>query len=107
MTSDPRSAAKALGRAALMAALGLSGATASAASPTPARPVASTPPSRPVPDALPAVSPPLPEQDPASRSVAARARTNECGHQWNNMKRAGTAAGTTWKEFSRGCQAQR
>ncbi len=40
------------------------------------------------------------------RSVAARARMNECGHQWNNMKHAGTAAGT-WKDFSRGCLAQR
>lgn len=44
--------------------------------------------------------------DAGSRSVAARARMNECGHQWNNMKRAGTASGT-WKEFSRNCLAQK
>jgi hypothetical protein len=47
-----------------------------------------------------------PEADSGSRSVAARARMNECGHQWNNMKHAGTASGT-WKEFSRGCLAQK
>jgi hypothetical protein len=46
------------------------------------------------------------EADSGSRSVAARARMNECGHQWNNMKHAGTASGT-WKEFSRGCLAQK
>lgn len=44
--------------------------------------------------------------DAGSRSVAARARMNECGHQWNNMKRAGTASGT-WKDFSRNCLAQK
>ena len=44
--------------------------------------------------------------DPISRSVAARARMLECGHQWSAMKKAGTATGT-WKEFSRGCLAQR
>ena len=46
------------------------------------------------------------EPDPVSRNVVARARMLECGHQWSNMKRAGTATGT-WKEFSRGCLAQR
>lgn len=46
------------------------------------------------------------DADAGSRSVAARARMNECGHQWNNMKRAGTASGT-WKEFSRNCLAQK
>lgn len=49
---------------------------------------------------------PAPDADAGSRSVAARARMNECGHQWNNMKHAGTASGT-WKEFSRGCLAQK
>ena len=47
-----------------------------------------------------------PDADSGTRSVAARARMNECGHQWNNMKHAGTASGT-WKEFSRGCLAQK
>ena len=51
-------------------------------------------------------SAPAPDVDLSSRSVAARARMNECGHQWSNMKHAGTAAGT-WKDFSRGCLAQR
>ena len=46
------------------------------------------------------------EVDAGSRNVAARARMLECGHQWSNMKRAGTAAGT-WKDFSRGCLAQK
>jgi hypothetical protein len=46
------------------------------------------------------------DPDPASRNVVARARMLECGHQWSNMKRAGTASGT-WKDFSRGCLAQR
>lgn len=46
------------------------------------------------------------DADLASRNVVARARMLECGHQWSNMKRAGTASGT-WKEFSRGCLAQR
>lgn len=47
-----------------------------------------------------------PDPDVGSRSVAARARMSECGHQWNNMKRTGTATGT-WKEFSRSCLAQK
>lgn len=46
------------------------------------------------------------ESDAGSRNVVARARMLECGHQWSNMKRAGTASGT-WKDFSRGCLAQR
>ncbi len=47
------------------------------------------------------------EVDAGSRNVAARARMLECGHQWSNMKRAGTAAGGTWKDFSRGCLGQK
>ena len=46
------------------------------------------------------------DPDAGSRNVVARARMLECGHQWSNMKRAGTASGT-WKDFSRGCLAQR
>ncbi len=46
------------------------------------------------------------DPDVGSRNVVARARMLECGHQWSNMKRAGTASGT-WKDFSRGCLAQR
>lgn len=46
------------------------------------------------------------EADVGTRSVAARARMSECGHQWNNMKRTGAATGT-WKEFSRSCLAQK
>ena len=90
--------------AAVIAGLLVPGLRASAAGPAPARTGAPF-------DARssidPASPPPQTEPDPVSRSVAARARTNECGHQWNNMKRAGTATGTTWKEFFRGCQAQR
>ncbi len=47
-----------------------------------------------------------PDPDAGSRNVVARARMLECGHQWSNMKRTGTASGT-WKDFSRGCLAQR
>ena len=47
-----------------------------------------------------------PELDQSSSNVVARARMLECGHQWSNLKRAGTASGT-WKDFSRGCLAQR
>ncbi len=57
-------------------------------------------------DAQPSRAAGAPDGDAGSRSVAARARMNECGHQWNNMKHAGTASGT-WKEFSRGCLAQK
>ena len=46
------------------------------------------------------------DPDVGSRNVVARARMLECGHQWSNMKRAGTASGT-WKDFSRGCLAGR
>ena len=62
-------------------------------------------PSRPEP--APQRSPPAQEVDAGSRNVAARARMLECGHQWSNMKRAGTAAGGTWKDFSRGCLGQK
>lgn len=51
-------------------------------------------------------SSPLPTPDAAQPAGVARARINECGHLWNSMKRAGTATGT-WKDFSRGCYAQR
>ena len=58
------------------------------------------------PDPAPAHAAPAPDADVGTRSVAARARMSECGHQWNNMKRTGTATGT-WKEFSRNCLAQK
>ena len=65
----------------------------------------SAPPSRP--ESAVQRSPASQEIDAGSRNVAARARMLECGHQWSNMKRAGTAAGGTWKDFSRGCLGQR
>ena len=46
------------------------------------------------------------EQDGGARSVATRARMSECGHQWSNLKRAGTASGI-WRDFARGCLAQK
>lgn len=75
--------------------------SASAASPTPAPP-------RPTPaktTADPAAQRPV-EADGSSRNVVARARMLECGHQWSSQKKNGTASGT-WKDFSRGCLAQR
>ena len=78
----------------------------------PASPVPASRASTPSPSGMRASEAPPPrpaapqDVDAGSRSVAARARMNECGHQWNNMKHAGTASGT-WKEFSRGCLAQR
>ncbi len=46
------------------------------------------------------------DSDSSARNVVARARMLECGHQWSTLKKNGTASGT-WKEFSRGCLAQR
>ena len=37
---------------------------------------------------------------------AARSRMRECGHQWSSMKKNGSAAGMTWKDFSQGCLAK-
>ena len=58
------------------------------------------------PDAAASRPPSAGEADVGTRSVAARARMSECGHQWNNLKRTGAATGT-WKEFSRSCLAQK
>jgi hypothetical protein len=44
--------------------------------------------------------------DAAQSRNAARSRMRECGHQWSAMKKNGTAAGMTWKEFSQGCLAK-
>lgn len=46
------------------------------------------------------------EPDGSPRNAVARARMLECGHQWNSLKKNGTASGT-WKDFSRSCLAQR
>ena len=106
----PVSVARCVGLAALVAlALPLASGRVQAA--PPATPAPSAPrgtvaptPRAPEPTAPRAAS--GPDADVGNRSVAARARMSECGHQWNNMKRTGAATGT-WKEFSRSCLAQK
>ena len=106
----PASVARGVGLAALFA-LALPFASGLAQAAPPATPAPSVPRGT----AAPAPRAPEPtgpraasgaDADVGSRSVAARARMSECGHQWNNMKRTGAATGT-WKEFSRSCLAQK
>lgn len=106
------SVAGCVGLAAVLVALALPFVSGRAQAAPPSSPAASAPrgTATPAPRASEPSSAPrgasAPDPDVGSRNVAARARMSECGHQWNNMKRTGTATGT-WKEFSRNCLAQK